>query len=102
MGPEVISFKDMIKLPENSENVPGLYAKLECNKTAWLRGATSASSTLNEKDLHRKLALKDKNNDIFKAEEGIIPRYAGYVPGAKFKYGNTFYRETINVKGNRK
>ena len=22
----------------------------------------------------------------------------GYVPGNKFKFGNTFYRETINVK----
>ena len=30
-------------------------------------------------DLHRKLALKEKTNDIFKVKEGLIPRYAGIV-----------------------
>jgi len=92
------SLKEMVEMPTNSKNIPGLYVKHESNEGSWVRGSTSTNYSKNDLDYHRKLAFHGKENDILKINEGIIPRYAGYVPGNKFKFGNTFYRETINVK----
>jgi len=89
---------EMVEMPSNSKNIPGLYIKHESNEGSWVRGSTSTNYSKNDLDYHRKLAFHGKENDILKKNEGIIPRYAGYVPGNKFKFGNTFYRETINVK----
>ena len=41
------------------------------------------------------LDMQVKDSDI---EKNNFIYIEGYVPGNKFKFGNTFYRETINVK----
>lgn len=53
----------------------------------------------NYKDLHRLLALKNKNNEIFRDSEGLMARYGGYVPGGKFRHSDTFARLTQDAKG---
>ena len=50
-------------------------------------------------DLHRLLALKGKNNEIYLKDKGLIARYGGYVPGGKFRHSDTFARLTQDAKG---
>ncbi|CAK8680838.1 unnamed protein product [Clavelina lepadiformis] len=54
----------------------------------------------NEKvDRYRHLALRERlpMQRIYHVEKGLIPNYSGYVPGQKFRYGNTWTRETVNA-----
>ncbi|CAK8689245.1 unnamed protein product [Clavelina lepadiformis] len=44
---------------------------------------------------------RSSKQNIFLVDSGIIPRYAGYVPGQKFRFGQTFGHSTenpLNVK----
>ena len=68
---------EMVEMPSNSKNIPGLYIKHESNEGSWVRGSTSTNYSKNDLDYHRKLAFHGKENDILKKNEGIIPRYAG-------------------------
>ena len=70
-------FVEMVEMPENSKNIPGLYLKHDSNDGSWVRGSTSTNYSKNDNDYHRKLAFHAKENDILKVKEGIIPRYAG-------------------------
>ena len=70
---------EMVEMPSNSKNIPGLYIKHESNEGSWVRGSTSTNYSKNDLDYHRKLAFHGKENDILKKNEGIIPRYAGKV-----------------------
>jgi len=49
-----------------------------------------------ERDLYRRMAMG--SSPKYPLKSGIVPKYAGYVPGDKFRVGATFGRLTINAK----
>jgi len=49
-------------------------------------------------DLHRRRAMVAKSDVCYPIKSGIIPRYYGYVPGQKFRFGGTFGYLTRNAK----
>jgi len=48
-------------------------------------------------DQYRRQALKHYDN-VYDRTRGVVPKYGGYVPGLKFRYGSTFGQLTHNAK----
>nr|XP_039272179.1 protein FAM166B-like [Styela clava] len=63
----------------------------------WVSTPVPGMRTIPEYDLYRKDALQEKNN-LYHVHSGLLPKYMGYVPGLKFRYGSTFGMLTYNAK----
>lgn len=63
----------------------------------WVITPVPGMRTIPEYDLYRRDALDQKNN-LYHIDSGLLPKYMGYVPGLKFRYGSTFGMLTYNAK----
>lgn len=48
-------------------------------------------------DQYRRQTLKHYDN-VYDRNRGVVPKYGGYVPGLKFRYGSTFGQLTHNAR----
>jgi len=51
---------------------------------------TSGNSRAGQANNEEVLARGRFNNSIYRTKEGLLPRYTGYLPGHKYRYGVTF------------
>lgn len=64
----------------------------------WMSTPIPGIRTIQEYDLYRRAALDHKNTNIYHMKSGLLPKFMGYVPGLKFRYGSTFGMLTYNAK----
>uniref|UniRef100_H2Y9A6 Uncharacterized protein n=1 Tax=Ciona savignyi TaxID=51511 RepID=H2Y9A6_CIOSA len=64
----------------------------------WVTTPVPGVGTIQEYDFYRRTALDHKNTNIYHIKSGLLPKFMGYVPGLKFRYGSTFGMLTYNAK----
>lgn len=91
------------KLPPLSEKrkvsppVRERYALVRPDSVPWVSTPVPGARTIPAYDLYRRVAL-DEKDDLYHIDSGLLPKYMGYVPGLKFRYGATFGNLTFNAK----
>lgn len=71
--------------------------RIRVESVPWVSTPVPGMRTIPAYDLYRKSALEIKNN-LYHVHSGLLPKYMGYVPGLKFRYGSTFGMLTYNAK----
>ncbi|CAK8685508.1 unnamed protein product [Clavelina lepadiformis] len=84
------------EIPHVSNNAKHISSRPEA--TAWLSTPVPGIRTIERYDLYRRAALDQKNSKVYHIHSGLLPKYMGYVPGLKFRYGSTFGMLTFNAK----
>nr|XP_002131361.1 uncharacterized protein LOC100186945 [Ciona intestinalis] len=64
----------------------------------WVSTPVPGMRTIQDYDFYRRTALDHKNTNIYHIKSGLLPKFMGYVPGLKFRYGSTFGMLTYNAK----
>jgi hypothetical protein len=93
---------DSVRLPPLAAIGPAVMGRLPDEDypacTKWLSSPVPGCRTQPGLDPYRALACRDKNSLIYTKHSGLIPKYDGYVPGSRFRYGGRYGYLTYNAK----
>ena len=81
-------------------NVPSrVYADTYIRKNAakWKSTPVPGMLTCTEYDQYRNEAIQPYDR-VYEKSRGVLPKYGGYVPGLKFRYGSPFGQLTYNAR----
>merc|ERR1712126_87313 len=93
---------ESVRLPPLAAIGPAVMGRLPdegyADCTEWLSSPVPGFRTQPKLDPTRTIACSEKNSLIYRQDCGLIPKYAGYVPGERFRYGRTYGHLTNNSK----
>ena len=81
-------------------NIPSrVYADTYIRKNAakWKSTPVPGMLTCSEYDQYRNEAIQPYDR-VYEKNRGVLPKYGGYVPGLKFRYGSPFGQLTYNAR----
>merc|ERR1712066_260223 len=71
------------------------YIRRDASK--WKSTPVPGMRTCPESDKYRQVVINDYEQ-VYHKDRGVVPKYGGYVPGLKFRYGSPFGQLTYNAR----
>merc|ERR1711994_250473 len=81
-----------VKIP--SKVYADTYIRRDASK--WKSTPVPGIRTCPESDKYRQMVI-DEYASVYPKERSVLPKYGGYVPGLKFRYGSPFGQLTLNA-----
>merc|ERR1711881_742076 len=89
-------YKKYFKLEVPSKVYADTYIRRDAAK--WKSTPVPGMRTCTEYDQYRTEAMTEACGTIYEKARGVVPKYGGYVPGLKFRYGSPFGQLTYNAR----
>ena len=97
--PEDFSSQEYNQMKESKEIPAKAYMETYIRRDAakWKSTPVPGFRTCAHFDRHREESVRNYK-DIYEKKRGVLPKYGGYVPGLKFRYGSPFGQLTYNAR----